>query len=119
MLNRGEIQLSSVVFDIATGDVRDASGDRVELRKKSTEVLARLAEQPGQIVSKAEIMDAVWQDVTVSEESLTQCIADIRRAIGDKDQRVLETHVGRVTACRSAPLVRNVRPDRSLKYLRL
>lgn len=95
MLNRGEIQLSSVVFDIATGDVRDASGDRVELRKKSTEVLARLAEQPGQIVSKAEIMDAVWPDVTVSDESLTQCVADIRRAIGDKDQSVLKTHVGK------------------------
>ena len=67
----------------------------MELRKKSTEVLARLAEQPGQIVSKGEIMDAVWPDVTVSEESLTQCVADIRRAIGDKDQAILKTHVGK------------------------
>ena len=75
--------------------MRDADGERVELRNKSSEVLARLAQRPGTIVNKSKIMDAVWPDVTVSDESLTQCVADIRRAIGDKDQRIIATHVGK------------------------
>ena len=36
-------------------------------------------------------METVWGDVLVTEDSLTQCVADIRRAIGDEDRRVLRT----------------------------
>lgn len=93
-LNRREIQLGDVCFDPETGDLRDRSGDRVTLRRKSLEVLKYLAQRPGQIVQKSKVLDAVWPDVTVSEESLTQCIADIRRAIGDQKQRYVTTHVG-------------------------
>jgi len=95
MRNRREIRLGEVLFDPDSRDLRDKAGNRVELRNKSSEVLDFLAARPGQIVGKSEIMDAVWPEVTVSEESLTQCIADIRRAIGDKDQNYLKTHVGK------------------------
>jgi TolB-like protein/DNA-binding winged helix-turn-helix (wHTH) protein len=95
LLNRSEIQLGTLVFDTVVRDLHDADGGRVELRNKSSEVLARLALQPGKVVSKSEIMDAVWPDVAVSDESLTQCVVDIRRAVGDKDQRILTTHVGK------------------------
>jgi len=36
-------------------------------------------------------MNAVWPDVTVGEESLTQCISEIRHAISDRDQRIIKT----------------------------
>lgn len=36
-------------------------------------------------------MDAVWADIAVTESSLAQCVADIRRALGDEDRRVLQT----------------------------
>lgn len=76
-------------------DLRDDAGNHVGLRNKSSEVLACLAARPGEIVTKAEIMAAVWPDVVVTDESLTQCVADIRRAIGDKKQALLKTHVGK------------------------
>lgn len=95
MLNRDEIRIGKFVFAIGSRDLRDNTGKRVELRNKSSEVLAFLAGRTGQIVRKAEIMKTVWPDVIVSDESLTQCIADIRRAIGDKDQSFLKTHVGK------------------------
>jgi TolB-like protein/DNA-binding winged helix-turn-helix (wHTH) protein len=95
MQNRREIQLGEVVFDPDTRDLWDKAGNRVELRNKSSEVLAVLAGRPSQIVAKSDIMDAVWPEVTVSDESLTQCVADIRRAIGGKNQAVLKTHVGK------------------------
>ena len=95
MLKRYEIRLGALAFDPTSRDLRDADEKHVDLRNKSSDVLAFLAARPGKIVGKSEIMDAVWPDVTVSDESLVQCIADIRRAIGDKDQALLKTHVGK------------------------
>ena len=40
-------------------------------------------------------MASVWPDVAVTEESLTQCVAEIRKAIQDKDHSILVNHVGR------------------------
>lgn len=95
MLNRDEIQLGDVVFNISALQLTRTSGEHIQLRNKSSEVLACLAKHPDSIVSKSSILDEVWTDVTVSEDSLTQCIADIRRAIGDTNQQFVRTHVGK------------------------
>ena len=63
----------------------------IRLRPKSFEVLSYLAEHAGQTVIKDELIAAVWPDVTVSEESLTRCISDVRLAIGDDAQRIIKT----------------------------
>jgi len=64
---------------------------QIRLRPKSFEVLRYLAEHAGQTVTKDELIAAIWPDVTVSEESLTRCISDIRLAIGDHGQRIVKT----------------------------
>src|SRR4051794_14868625 len=64
---------------------------QLKLRPKSFEVLRYLAEHAGQAVTKEELIAAIWPDVTVSEESLTRCISDIRLAIGDVAQRIIRT----------------------------
>src|SRR3954471_19817857 len=64
---------------------------QIKLRPKSFEVLRYLAEHPGQTVTKDELIAAIWPDVTVSEESLTRCVSDIRLAIGDQAQRIIRT----------------------------
>src|SRR5690349_4541508 len=64
---------------------------QVDLRRKSFDVLRYLVERAGRVVCKEDVMNAVWSDVTVSEESLTQCISEIRRALGDKDHRIIKT----------------------------
>ena len=63
----------------------------VRLRPKSFEVLRYLAEHAGQAVTKDALIGAVWPDVTVTDESLTRCISDIRLAIGDNTQRIIKT----------------------------
>ena len=50
-----------------------------------------LAENAGRVVVKDEIIAKVWNNVVVTDDSLTQCIADIRKAIGDEDPRILRT----------------------------
>jgi len=37
-------------------------------------------------------MKAVWPGVFVTDDSLVQCVRDVRRAIGDADQSVLSFH---------------------------
>ena len=41
------------------------------------------------MVGKDELMDQVWPDVVVGEGSLTQAIADVRRALGDTEHRLV------------------------------
>ncbi len=68
----------------------DSSGD-IPLRAKSLDVLIYLAASSGRVVPKSELLDAVWPDVTVSDESLERCISDIRAALSDSSRQILKT----------------------------
>ncbi len=105
----GEIHLGDIVFDPETRGLRHADGRPAQLRNKSKEVLRVLAEQPGQVISKSDLLDRVWPDVTVSDESLVQCIADIRRLIGKDARQIIET-VPREGYRLTLPPVRTQRP---------
>ncbi|TIM59531.1 MAG: transcriptional regulator, partial [Mesorhizobium sp.] len=63
----------------------------VHLRSQAAEVLSVLAARAGEIVSKDALMRAVWPDTFVTDDSLTQYIADIRRALGDDEHVIVET----------------------------
>lgn len=54
-------------------------------------VLEVLAAKAGRIVPREEIFAQVWPRTAVTDDSLTQCIADIRRALGPAGKTVLET----------------------------
>jgi DNA-binding winged helix-turn-helix (wHTH) protein len=58
------------------------NGAEVQLRPKSFAVLCYLVANGGRLVTKSELMEAVWGQVVVTEGSLTQCIIDVRRALG-------------------------------------
>src|SRR5262249_11030623 len=50
-------------------------------------VLRCLLERPGQLVTHAELLQAVWSDVYVNEALPRMCIRELRRALGDNAQR--------------------------------
>lgn len=85
------VRLPFHVVDLAAAELRSAAGEHVDLRPRSFAVLQVLATNVGHLVSKDELIAKVWDDVAVTEDSLTQCVADIRRAIGDDERRVLRT----------------------------
>jgi DNA-binding winged helix-turn-helix (wHTH) protein/Tol biopolymer transport system component len=66
-------------------------GAEVKLRPQSFEVLRYLVERPGRLVTREELMQALWGDVAVSDESITKCIADIRKALAGDSQRIIRT----------------------------
>ena len=86
-----EIALGDAVFSIRDKELRSASGEIIALRSQSAEVLAVLAKHAGEIVSKSTLMESVWTDTFVTDDSLVQCIADIRRALGDDGQNIVQT----------------------------
>ena len=65
--------------------VRDGRAVRVE--PKVMQVLLRLADRPGAVVSREELLDRVWPAVVVGDEALTQTIIKLRRALGDDPRR--------------------------------
>jgi adenylate cyclase len=77
-------------LDAARGSLCTADRD-VELRPKSFEVLRYLVEHAGQLVTKDELIKTVWPGVIVTDESLTQCVSEVRSAIGDGAQTMIKT----------------------------
>ncbi len=71
-------------------------GEDVHLTPKSAAVLCLLLQRPGEVISKDEFLETVWEGVFVREESLTQAISTIRQALGDSAQkpRFIETVSG-------------------------
>jgi TolB-like protein len=77
-------------LDLWRGCVRHAD-DEIGLRPKSFEVLRYLVENASRLVSKDELIRAIWPNVIVADESLTRCVSDVRQALGDVDQRIIKT----------------------------
>lgn len=67
------------------------NGQSFDLRPKTFEVLRRLAESPGQLVSKDALYREVWPDVVVGDDSLSQCIHELRQLLGDTGHRLIKT----------------------------
>lgn len=77
-------------LDMRAGCLR--LGDAVvPLRPKSFDVLVHLVRNPGRLVTKKELTESVWPDVAVTENSLVQCIKDVREALGDDGRAMVET----------------------------
>jgi len=66
-------------------------GTDVKLRPKSFDMLHYLLERPGKLVSKTELLDSIWSPAVVTDDVVTQCLIDIRRAIGDRSQSMIRT----------------------------
>ncbi|UWR05670.1 winged helix-turn-helix domain-containing protein (plasmid) [Ruegeria conchae] len=80
-------------YDPASGALTEEDGTPVQLRRQSSNVLAVLAANPGEVVGREELIETVWRGVATTDDSLIQCIADIRRALG-KDAVVTYPKIG-------------------------
>ena len=58
-------------------------GEALPLGSRALDILVYLAGRPGEVISKQELIDHVWPDVTVEEGSLRVHVAAIRKALAD------------------------------------
>ncbi|MFH0945540.1 MAG: winged helix-turn-helix domain-containing protein [Planctomycetota bacterium] len=71
----------------------ESAGDSVRVEPRVMQVLVLLAGNPGEVVIREAILNAVWEGVVVQEEALTHAISRLRRVFGDdpKAARFIET----------------------------
>ncbi len=65
----------------------------IHLRPKLMDVLVYLTSRPGEVVSKEELLEAVWPQLFVEESALTRAVADLRQLLEDDAHRpaIIET----------------------------
>lgn len=73
------------------GTLFDPAGMEVRLRPKPFALLRYLLDHPGQLLGRDELFAALWPGVVVSDDSLTQCVSELRRAFGDGAAAILRT----------------------------
>ncbi len=83
--------VNGVTVDLDSETLRAADGTERVLRPQSFATLRYLIESPNRLVTKDELMQAVWHGVAVTDDSLVQCIHEIRRVLGDDRHAVLQT----------------------------
>lgn len=74
------IKIGEAFFDPATGEV-EHSGNVTGLRPQTTRFLTELIDNAGIVISKGDLLDRIWPDTHVTEDSLVQCASEIRKAL--------------------------------------
>lgn len=85
------IRFGGYALDLSRQALLDAAGRVVELRPQAYEVLRLLATRAGHLVTKDELLAAVWPSVVVTDDSLVQAVGDVRHALGEAGHRVIRT----------------------------
>ena len=80
-----------ILIDWDRGLVTDAAGGRTVLRAQSLAVLRELHVRAGSLVTKDELISKIWPGIAVTDDSLVQCIAELRRAFKDVNHTVIKT----------------------------
>src|SRR5258708_31764922 len=93
----GMLMVSSetMSFDVYTLDLMSCAllrgSETIRLRPKAFDVLRYLVEHAGRLVSKEELIGAVWRGISVTDDSVVQCIKDIREALSDDNHWIIQT----------------------------
>lgn len=96
VVNGGNVLvINGVTVDLGNELLCDRSGNSIPLRTGSFAVLSYLAGQANRLVTKDDLMAALWPSVAVTDDSLVQCIHEIRCALNDEGHTVLVTVVKR------------------------
>ena len=83
-------RIGDCLLDLERGTL-ERDGALIPIRAKTWALLAHLTASAGRVVPKDELLDRVWPDVIVTEDSLTQTVRDLRRALCDDRQQILRT----------------------------
>jgi DNA-binding winged helix-turn-helix (wHTH) protein len=84
------LQFDRFTLDLTRGCLRLADQD-IPLRPKTFEVLRHLAQNTGRLVAKQEFLEIVWSGIAVSDDSLLQCIRELRQKLGSDGHRLIKT----------------------------
>ena len=88
---KGCYRFDQFTLDLGRGVLLGSKGEELALRPKSFLMLEYFVEHADRLIDRDELMHAVWPDVIVTDDSIAQCIGEIRRVLGGDSQRYLRT----------------------------
>src|SRR5688572_12809256 len=116
-------KFAGAVFEPTSG-VLTVDGRSASLRPRTAAVLRFLLDRAGQVVGKDDLLREVWMDLVVTENSLAQCVKEIRRELADAQEAVLKTvhrrgYAIEADVIRASPPARHatLAPDRRLSLV--
>ena len=83
-------RFGAFTLNVQRGCVQSAGID-LDLRPKAFEILRYLVANTGRLASKDELVQIAWPNVIVNDDSLAQCIRDIRKVLGDDGEHFIRT----------------------------
>ena len=78
-------------FDLRRGELYGPDGTAIALRPKAEALLRHFLAGPGRLFSRDELISAIWPAAVVTDDSLVQCVVELRTALGDRAQRLIRT----------------------------
>ena len=84
-------RFGSFALDLERGALVAANGKEIPLRPKSFALIQLLVENAGRLMSKEAIMEALWPNIFVTENNVSQCIHEVRGALGSEAYQTLRT----------------------------
>ena len=79
------------ILDLQRAALVTEKGESVPVRHQSFRLLCLFVENAGRLVGREAITQALWPRLTVSDDSITQCVGDLRRALRDESQTKIKT----------------------------
>ncbi len=88
---KGRYHFDQFTLDLDRGALLGSKDEELPLRPKSFLMLCHFVEHADRLIGRDELMHAIWPDVIVTDDSIAQCIGEIRRVLGGDAQRYLRT----------------------------
>ena len=79
------LRFADFEFDRPRAELRGPDGKVIKLRSKAFDMLGLFAANAGRVISKQELMEAVWPKIHVGEDSIFQCIRELRITLRDRN----------------------------------
>ena len=112
-----KIRFGHCTLDDGRGVLLAPNGTETLLRPKTLELLRLFLRNPGRVVGRSEILDAVWPGLFVSDDSITQCVVELRRAMGEVGTALLRTVPRRGYLLQAPVMVEEDQPVSALALL--
>ena len=96
------LRFERFTLDLARATLR-VGDNEVTLRPKTLDVLRHLAENAGSLVLKKKLHEIVWANAAVTDDSLVQCIRELRQVLGDEAHSLIKTVSRRGYLLNAAP----------------
>ena len=89
------LRFAGFELDLDRVELRVVGGEAIKLRPKTFALLHLFATNPNRLLTKHELMSAIWPNIHVGDDSLFQCIREIRAALGDEKRQLVKSVSGR------------------------